>query len=331
MAAQWDTGFMVREPSWHRLERAVLKESPDNWEDARQESGLVWEVGTEPVYDYDWDSKTPMRIPGWQKIVRDDLDDMAKRVLAIQPTSYAVINNAEFGDVINTVIGHTQEEDPVTFEALFSLYGGKQIVALLYFDEPLKLGDIDCSKTYRFLCFVSRHDGNGGLRGIPTNVRVQCANTLNSAEMLDGRTVGFTIRHTTNWDERVAIIALQMQAARGETEKWVEFAQQLASWKFNGRQRDTYLKRMFPVADDMGTRMADNRLADREQVRTILTSPSVADLEDTGYKLLMATTEWSDHYRGHANASSYIGRQLLRKEEPKARAARILRNMAGVK
>jgi phage/plasmid-like protein (TIGR03299 family) len=331
MASEWESGFMVREPSWHRLERAVLASSPRSWADARQESGLTWEVTTEPVYDVDWAQEKATPIPGWQKICRDDKTELGERVLGIQPASYAVINNSEFGSVIDAVLGKTEQEDPVTFEALFSLYGGRQIVAVLYFDEPLKLGDIDSSKTYRFLVFVSRHDGQGGLRCIPTNIRVQCANTLNNAEMMDGRTVGFTIRHTSSWEERVAIVALQMQAARGESAKWVEFAKQLDSWTFSARTRDSYLKKMFPISDDMGTRMADNRIADREKVRTILESPSCRDLSNTGYKLLMATTEWSDHYRGHANTSSYIGRQLLRKEEPKARSARILRAMAGVK
>ena len=332
MSSLWETGFMVREPSWHRLERSVLATSPTSWQDARREAGLDWDVQSEPVYAMNPDTGMFTQIPDWQQITRDDLAFAdPSRVLAVQPSSYAVINNTAFGEVINAVVGLTVDDDPVVFEALFALRGGRQIVALLYFQTPLEMGGIDGSKTYTFLCLVSRHDGNGGLRGIPTNVRVQCANTLNTAEFLDGRSVGFTIRHTANWDERVADAAATISAARGDSKKWVEFANQLANWSVTNRQRDTYLRRLFPVSDDMGERMADNQLARREQIRAILASPTCADLGANGYQLLMATTEWTDYYRSFQTTDSLIGRQLLEKQEPKAKGARILRDMARLK
>lgn len=331
MAAHWDTGFMVREPSWHRLERAVLKESPKTWEEARNAAGLTWDVQTRPVLDWAIDEPEPAEIPGWQQIVRDDKAELGERVLAIQQSSYAVITNSAFGDVVDAVIGRQSDEDPVTYEALFALYGGRQIVALLYFDEPLTMGDIDSSKTYRYLGVVSRHDGSGGLRILPTNVRIQCANTMNTAEAIDGRTMGITIRHTSNWEERVTEVSLAMQAARGESEKWLEFAHQLAQWDATPRRRDTYLTKMFPVSDDMTVRASNNQLANRTTIRQLLEGPTCKDIANSGYGLLMATTEWADHYRAHHTTDSLISRQLLQKQDPKARSARILRTMAGVK
>jgi phage/plasmid-like protein (TIGR03299 family) len=331
MPAAWESGFMVREPSWHRLENAVLRNSPKTWADARAEAGLTWDVGTEPVYSMD-DRGEPDQIEGWQVIWRDDLDHGQEGwALAIQTNSYHVIRNEQFGSVIDAVVGRSADEDPVTFEALFALHGGRQIVALLYFDEPLALGDVDSSQTYTFLCLVSRHDGSGGLRGIPTNIRVQCANTLNQAEFTDGRKVGFTIRHTLNWEQKVADAGLAIQAARGDSQKWVEFAQALSAWKATPRQRDTFLTRLFPVSDDMGPRMADNQVARRVQIRSLLEGPTCAPIADNGYGLLMAVTEWADYYRAHQSTDSLISRQLMEKSEPKAKAARILRDMAKLK
>lgn len=331
MAALWESGFMVREPSWHRLENAVLKDSPKTWDEAREQAGLSWDVEPGRVWDWEEGWETPAQIPGWQQVVRDDRVMLGERVLAIQPVSYQIIRNEAFGGVIDAVVGRSADEDPLTFEALFSLRGGKQIVALLYFDEPLALGEIDESKTFTFLCLVSRHDGSGGLRGIPTNVRVQCANTLNQAEFTDGRKVGFTIRHTINWEQRIADAGLTIQAARGDSKKWVEFAEQLALWKATNRSRDTFLKRVFPVSDDMGDRAMDNQMSRREQVRTILQSPTCKEISDNGYGLLMAVTEWADYYRSHLTTDSFVSRQLMEKQEPKARAARILRDMARLK
>jgi phage/plasmid-like protein (TIGR03299 family) len=325
MSHHWDSGVMVRKPSWHRLENAVLLESPKTWEEGRTAAGLTWEVETEPVYRcYDNPNGGPVtveKISDWQVLTRND----NMKTLSIQPKSYEVIHNARFGEVIDTALGLEGDERP-NFEAIFSLYGGKQIIALCYFDEPLRM-PWDPSKTYTYCAFNARHDGNGGLRAIFTDVRVQCANTWNQAENIDGKAAGFTIRHTSNWQERLEDFRDQMRKARGDSQQWVDFAEQLARWDATTRRRETFLKRMFPVSDDMQPRQTENQLVNREKIRTILASETCAGIEKTGYGLLMATTEWSDHVRTWQSTNSYVSRQLLTRQEPKARAGQVLAGM----
>jgi phage/plasmid-like protein (TIGR03299 family) len=326
---------MVREPSWHKLERAVLKESPKTWEDARREADINWEVETGPVWDVDEgedaevDIPEVYRIPGFQKITRNDRTiGEASRYLTIQPDSYAVIHNAEYGEVIDQVLSITGDDEPVTFEALMSLYGGRQIVALVSFDEPLKLAWDEETHTYRFIAFSSRHDGQGGLRGIPTNIRVVCANTLSWAEATDGRRTGFTIRHTSNWESRLAEVRAGLAIAKGESERWVTFAEELAKWKVGGRQRETFLKRFLPISDDMTALAVRNAEVAREDLRRILKSDTTASVANNGYGLLMAATEWTDHVRRAQSKSSAISRQVLVTSPYKAKAARILLSMS---
>lgn len=339
---------MVREPSWHRLENAVLKESPRTWGEAREQAGLTWDVGTEMVYVMD-DQMVPTPVKGFQAIYRDDKSfDDPGWLLSVQQDSYKVIPNETFGDVIDAVLGRQgavhlppdtgqpinyqvlDEEDPLNFEALMSLYGGRMIVALMRFEKPLVMG-WDNSENYPFLCLASRHDGQGGLRGMPTVVRVQCANTFNAAEAMDTRGLGFTIRHTSNWESRLAEVSRGIIAARGDSARWVKFAEQLALFEVNARTRERYLKSYLPASDDMGSRMRDNVMLARTKIRNILDSKTCEHIKDNGYGLLMASTEYSDHFRGVQSPDSYVSRQLLHKEEPKARAARILRKMAGIK
>ena len=326
-------------PSWHRQERAVLTSSPKTWTAAREEAGLDWEVATEPVYIYGQEALAPgeeeravlQPVADWQGIVRDDkAGSDPGRLLSIQKASYQVIYNAQLGEVIDAVLGLEPGEDPIEFEALFSLYGGRQVVALMRFANPLVM-PWDDSKSYPFCSISSRHDGQGGLRGVPTVIRVICANTQNLSEMVDGRTTGFTIRHTSNWEARVKEIGRGMAQARGDSAKWLKFAEQLALWKVTARNREAYLKRFLPIADDMGTTQANNIIVSRARIRDILQSPTCTHIKNTGYGLLMASTEWSDHFRRHDNNDSFISRQLLRKEEPKARSSRVLRQMAGIK
>lgn len=335
MGHHWDSGFMVREPSWHRLEDALLPDGVLDYATARKHARLEWEIGTEPVYVIDdpdgVDIPESYRLKGWQAIYRDDksMAEAEKRYLAVQPATYAVIKNEEFGEVINTVMG-AESEDPINFEALMSLYGGRSIVALVYFQRPLEM-PFDTGPTYRYLMLRSRHDGEGGLRVVPTNVRVQCANTMNYAEMTDGRRVGFTIRHTANWQERVEEVRQVITASRGEGRQWEKFARDLEAWKVGTRQREAYLKRFIPISDDMSKVMMGNAENARHDIRRILESATCESIQKSGYGLLMASTEWSDHVRRHRSNSSFVTRQTMIKEPHKARAAAILRSMAGIK
>ena len=338
MAHEWDSGIMVRQPSWHRMEKAVLPESPRTWEEARTLAGLDWEVETREVSvndftaDHDMEGET-FEATGYQAIIRNDkpLGDI-DRLLSIQKDTYKVITNSVFGDVIDTVLDRDKDdsEDPLNFEALFSLYGGRQIVALCYFDKPLEMS-WDPSANYSYLALVSRHDGQGGLRGLPTNVRVQCANTLNMAEAMDGRNVGFSIRHTSSWEERLMEVGMGIRAARGESARWLKFSEALAGWSVSNRARENYLRKFLPISDADGKQKSDNTVIARDKIRTILESETCTGIDKTGYGLLMASTEWSDHFRGWNSTDSYVARQLLMKQEPKARSARILREMASIK
>jgi phage/plasmid-like protein (TIGR03299 family) len=341
MSDEFESGFMLRQPSWHRKENAVLKTSPATWEDARQEAGLTWDVITEPTYrlQQTGDGMRWHRSNGHKGIYRDDKgfeDDAAE--LAIQKNSYAVIKNAEFGQIIDTVLGLDEDdmddpdedgyvEDPVEIEVLMSLYGGRQVVALIKFLNPLVM-EWDPSRTFRYMCMSSRHDGQGGLRGIATNIRVVCANTLNWAEMVDGKRNGFTIKHTSNWEERVAEVRHNMIIARGESSKWLKFAGELAAWKATEDDREKWLKKLLPVSDDMTDKTAENMLGSRDSIREILVSKTTEHIADTGYGLLMASTEWNDHGRDFRDNDSYVTRQLLHKEPLKARSAKILLAMA---
>jgi hypothetical protein len=146
--------------------------------------------------------------------------------------------------------------------------------------------------------------------------------------MTDGKRVGFTIRHSVNWRDQITEVRAVLSAARKDSAKWLDFAEQLARWKVSTDQRETYLKRFMPISDDMSLRVVNNTTEARESIRQILASPTCEHIAETGYGLLMASTEWSDHVRPHRSPDTYVSRQLLRKEPSKARATKILRSMS---
>jgi len=328
MPAHWETGVVVRKPTWHRLERAVLPDYITDWATGLKEAGIDWEVYKTPAFDkvfYDIGggekAHSYEEIPGWYQVKRDD----SHETLAIQPSTYALIPIKEFGDVVETVAG-----DGLKYEAIFSLYEGKMIVALLYFDEPLNIdADDGITRTLQYLCMQQRFDGQGGLRGLPTSVRTICANTVNNAEALDGKALGFNIKHTANWEERVEAAAMMIQTARRDAKIWTLLANKLSTHRVGKTARESYLRKLLPISEDMTERQIATVEKGRDAIRELLTSRTNEHIADNAYGLLCASIEWADHGRRANTDSSMVARQF-RKEPIKARAARLTAGMAGV-
>lgn len=325
-------GFL-RSASWHKLEHAILTDSPRTWEEARQSARLTWDVIEEPVFTRRWvrdedNDEVPVYTEesDWKALRRND----TKATLAIQPASYAVISNSAFGQTIERVLAQDIDGEPLQFEALFTLQGGKLVVALIRFENVAAYPWDPNGTTYRFVAFISRHDGNGGLRGMPTNIRVECWNTLQAAEMSDGRYSGFTIRHTSNWEERVKLVREGFITARAKGDEWDEFLHQLSDWDAGARQRETFLKRFLPISDADTVLKVRNTEVARSDIRRILESATCTGISGSGYGLLMAATEWTDHVRRARSVDSSISRQLVTPSSHKTSAVRILKGLARV-
>lgn len=334
-------GFFVREPSWHRLENKILGDWPGSWAEARAQANLLWEPVTAPVYA----AISPMvsvaqpdgqvhhlegdyryrPIEGYQRVLRDDTGE----TLSVQSAAYAVISNTDFGAVIEGLLGQLDGE--IQYEGLFTLHGGRLVIALVRFATPMTVPG-DPSQTVQYAAFCVRHDGQGGLKVVITNVRVVCANTWGMAEHMgiDGKT-SFTIRHTKNWAEKVDEVRTALLAGAEANMAYVEVTEQLLLAKVTGRQREVFLKRFLPIGDDMGERQVANREGERAQIRAILGGPTCEGIDKTAYGLMQAAGEWADHYRRFRSVDTYTNRTLFTKEPMKERAFRLAKRTAGVK
>jgi phage/plasmid-like protein (TIGR03299 family) len=331
-------GFFVRQPSWHQLESKILADWPTSWDEARVQAGLnLWEPVSVPIYElvspvgYE-DFDQPKQVEGYQRIIRSD----NRLTLGIQTKKYRMITNSEFGGIIETVLGAEINLDTgeceIKYEGVFELYEGRQVFAVVYLGEGIQVPG-DNSLTYRYAVFSTRHDGQGGVRCVITNVRVVCANTAKMSEAgAKEEETSFTIRHAGNWDERVAEVRDKVADALQANQRYFELCTQLATAKITPNTMEKMIKRLLPVGDDMGVRQQLNRENEREVLRTLLKGPTIAtEHQRTPYGFLMAATEWSDHYRGFRTASSYVTRQLTSKEPIKVRAFGIAKQFAGVK
>jgi phage/plasmid-like protein (TIGR03299 family) len=337
MSHEFESGIFLREGAWHRLGK-VLKDWPGSWDAACKEADLTWDVETIPL-EVGYEQNPGLIIPGqrhvavggYQLLKRSDMPLVLpnaevtnpKAVLGIQPTSYHVIKNSQFGEVIEHIIGTVG--DDWQYETLIALSGGRQIVCVLKAREPLQIGP-DPSKTYVYIAFVSRHDGQGGLKGIPTNIRVVCRNTRHAAENQAKRDgVGFTIRHTSSWKEQIDKAAQVVQAAVKEGKAWQTLATRLGGVKLVPAQRDRALKNLFVTTSAMSEREVANTEQRREQVREILRSETCTGIDRTWLGLVQAVDEWCDHVRPARNDETRMSRSMLRAEPLKARVMAMAR------
>ena len=340
MSHEFESGMFYREAAWHKL-GVVVDEWPGSWAEARKVAGLEWDVEAAPlqmaVYSGDRSNYTVGHVAGWNAIVRDDkklivpssvggYETSGEALLSIQPSTYKIITNAAFGELIEYIVGEVG--DGWQYETLISLAGGRHIVALLRSRTPLNISG-DPSQNYTYLCMTSRHDGQGGLRGIPTNVRVVCRNTHHMAEAAaKAAGVGFTIRHTANWEERTKAAATAIQGALRDGEAWEKLATELIGIKLEPWMLDKSLERLFVERSDMSDRQLETVEKRRDQVREILQSPTCEHIAGTAYGLVQAVDEWCDHVRPAHNNETRTTRALLQAQPLKTKAVAVARSLA---
>lgn len=329
-------GAFYRTPTWHTLEREIYTEWPGSWAELREKANLLWEPVTEPVYakavrqiDRGGFTDTLVQyepVEGWQRILRNDTMD----TLSIQSEQYRVISNSQFGEVIETLLGGEWGQTR-QYEGLFTLFGGKLVICVVRDAEATHVVG-DPSATLTYTVFVTRHDGQGGLKVVRTKIRVVCWNTWSAADSagIENKT-SFVVRHTENWDARVAEIRDHLAVAQENDGWYTDVMDVFAGVEVGARKRETFLKKLLPVGDDMGDRQRANRLSERDQIRTILEGPTCVDIAGTVYGLVQAAGEWSDHYRRSRTPETYVNRTLLTKDPTKIRAFKLGKQLAKIK
>lgn len=326
MPAGVESGLYYRTPAWHHLgDVAKEGEWPTDRALLRKRAGLEWEITEENIEVGGYyaehlvgigrDDKDPAKkLPSGQ-IVR-----APESLLAVQPVSYKAIRNGEFLDVVEEVLGQNEIGDFWQYEALFSLHGGKRIIATLRAREPLKI-PADPAHTYSFATFASQHDGSGGLRGIPANFRVECANLWKLADQqARSAGVGFTIRHTENWRERVGDAKRLFAVARQEGTMWAVLAEKMSRTHLEANAQQRFLRTLMPVRDDMSDTQVKNTKDNREQIYRILHSRTCEGIETTVYGMVQAVIEWADHVQPAHSDSSRTSRTLMRSHPTKQKA-----------
>lgn len=324
MAHEYETGWVAHTAAWHML-ADIKGERPKTWEEARA-GYLDWEPEVRPIYtatNIGGGMDTYERIKGWNQIVRSD----SEAVLSIQEDSYAVISNAEFGGIIEYIMGIDVPGMPgFEYETLSVLRKGRIIAVSLFMKEPFQVPG-DTSQTYGFFNCWTRHDGQGGMKGGPGTFRVVCANTMRASEaVMDRNGFVFNIRHTANWADRLGDARHAIVASVGGIRAQQQLAKEMITRRLDRSEVEGFVERWLPdVPEDAPDRSRTMLRAKRAAFWQAYNSETCEGITGTLYGVVEAAVEACDHYFPARSLETRTARIMLGEHGHKAKALAVAR------
>lgn len=227
--------------------------------------------------------------------------------------------NGWMGDTHDAMIGAG-----FVTSSLGSLSGGSKTWVQYVIPEGFTVpGDSDA--TYSMASVLNAHDGSMSVRFRGQNFRVECANTFGAAKTAGG-TIIPSLRHTSSLADRKAA-AIQAFTRLGEAGKrYHEVMAELAMIQTDARTIATFLAAFAPLDPEASDRATANVEKVHEGIVSTLHSPTVGNHDRDAYGLLMATTEWMEHYKPRVSdraAASLLGTQ----DDDKHRALGLLADL----
>jgi phage/plasmid-like protein (TIGR03299 family) len=328
MSDEVNSGMFVNQPAWHGKGK-LLFDWPGSWELAAKEAGIDWDLDVLPVYDArpaNPDGTLNLEeIPGYKSIRRSDNHDL----LSVMPDTYHPITNRDFGDVIEMVMSGATGHAP-KFDALVSLRGGRVIAATMITGVGRVPGDP--SPIAQYVVFYTSHDGSYAFRCGPNSVRVVCANTQRAADEEFRRTgMDSKFKHTANWKDRVDLVRDNITMAVGSHDVFMAMACDLAVSRIGDTQVEEFVDRWIPYSTDMTERQMANVMERRSRFWSIYRGVdgeiTMEGIRDTKWGVYQAAIELRDHYSESRKDDALISRILLRGDEAKPRALKILASL----
>lgn len=275
--------FGADTPGWHNLGQVVI--GAQSWGEVRKLANLDFSVSKHQLYD-------PWGVPIEQwGIFRDD----NHRYLGPVGSVYKEIQNEYSGEFLDTLLG---QMGGAHYESAGVLGHGQKIWAMARVPMDFKVDGQDPHTTY--LLFVTSHDGSTAATVKLTTIRVVCQNTLNAAIAMNG--VFTKVKHTRDADNKLEAAKKMMgNAVRGV--KDLEDKLTLLSRRM--LDKETYvesLDRIFPLPNGKkeaaSSARRDNLLAEITRLFEVNDDNAFPDFRGTGFNLLNAITEYTDHLRG---------------------------------
>ena len=282
MAHQFESGFFVAQPAWHRLGK-VLKNAPTT-KTAIVQAGLDWQVIEEPIIDTD-KNKDKDKAALKKKLVRD----RDQRLLGIVNHDYTPLQNEDAFRWFDPLL----KEGSIELDAAGSLQQGRRIWILAKVKNTE--GKISINDwVHPYLLLHNSHDGSTAVWLQFTPVRVVCMNTLAAASVK--RFADLSLRkaicipHNATLKEQLVKVQNLVDLTKREFQICVEEYQAMASQEINQKLLTTYMNRV------MGPYMTGFSSVQLQLLQNF--EQGTGNRGRTLWDAYNAITEWLDHQQG---------------------------------
>lgn len=354
MPDYFESGFCVRDASWHGKEN-LLMEAPKDWDEARIAAGLTWEAevvpaarvvkvtaggfipegavipdGTKVAEIVGVDPETNEQIVLARKAVNDcEVFVLSERTKFITRNdtgaelgrvglTYEVMHISWMGEILEACAAAG-----ATYETAGSVNGGAQVWALLRLDEPVQISGDD-TPTYPYIVLLNSFDGSGAVKVLYTFVRVVCWNTYSMASFEGDRTGHqFIFRHVGDMRSKVDEAKQAMTGLRESFAQYRQLAETLAQTPVDETQVKDFTTLFLPepIGEVATPRVKQNVATARATFSKLYNESVTTDgHRGTALGLLDASVEYLDHVRRAMSKDTLMNRTLL-KPEPLKRAA----------
>lgn len=278
-------------PAWHGLGTVfdLNGESGPDGETARRLAHLDWSVALEPMQ-----LQCGTAVDEFFATVRQD----TKATLGVVKGRYKIHQNNEAFDFLDSLV----QDGIMRYESAFALNGGKEVCLLARMPEVDEIAEGD--SCFRYVAWMNSHDGTSAVTGLPTNVRVVCANTK-AVALACGKNVKVSIRHTGNFGQKLEKARQYLSQFNDGFTLFRDKARLLATRQVTAANVDEYLETLFPMPEATETNQKtitrrNNKVA---KVRAALVDPrqNIPSIKDSWWATYNAISQVVDHdseYRG---------------------------------
>lgn len=275
------------------------------------------------------------QVAGKDALYRSDTGDE----IDVANASYEIYQNREAAELVEMLLdptvtnGNNGGQLNVKFETGGSLKDGAMVWYLARIDEPVEVPG-DSSPFYPYVSVLNSHDGSAALRVMNTTVRIVCWNTWSAAEREAGKSGKvYSFRHTGTIRDRIEDARKALFTAKDDAEEWAEYARKMIAIPFEDHQLDRFLAEFVPMPPQhlITDRVAANVEESRNAIKRYYHSPSCASIAGTAWGAIMATGEFLDHGRAYRTKETYVSRTMLKPEQGKAQALKLVEEMVGAR
>ena len=285
------------EAAWHGL-GTVVEHSPSPAEALRL-SGLDWKVVKSPsiIAEYENEDGEIEDAISTKNVatIRQDTGD----ILGLVSPSYQVVQNEELFD-----IAYELGAD-VRVETAGSLDNNKKIYIMLRGDT-FDVSSSNDSVT-QYLGLFNSFNGTLSLSGLPTSIRVVCANTLNMALSQGGRNL-YRIKHTGEMTEKIADLRRALKRFRETGSLFQEKVESMSHRLMSYADIQNFWVRVYTETQEQFT---SNPITDKEERATVKAAQTIAEwsnifdkersehgLEASAWVAANSVTNWLQHREG---------------------------------